>query len=128
MGQYLLKLQLLLGFAWPMDSQENCVLPASEAGRVGLLIEDEFSTATILVDVCEIQIDTIHTIPQHRQQGHASQLLSRICRAADLTQSQLNLKPEPSEHSPVDEKILRVWFHKFGFESSEDFMVRASVI
>jgi len=58
-----------------------------------------------------LQLVALQTAPEHRKQGHATSLLNAVCKEADEAKVILVLSPES------DDKLLREWYAKFGFEA-----------
>ena len=62
----------------------------------------------------------IYTLPSHRGDGLASQLVDKICKTADNLKLRVFVDPKPFDYSgeqpPLDNEALRCWYRvRFGF-------------
>ena len=124
-GQRLLKLQLLLGFPFPRDPETDAVRSAYEIATLPLFIHDEHCLATIIANEDVLELRTLETALGHRRRGHATKLMKRICRAADLLSSDIRLIPRPCDAASPDLAKLVDWFATFGFRQTSDGLVRS---
>lgn len=62
-----------------------------------------------------LQVTSIATDVDQRNQGHASALLKEICRRADMSMFMLVISPEPFGKRALDAKQLERWYEKLGF-------------
>lgn len=67
-----------------------------------------------------LELSSLRTAKDSRNQGHATALLKEVCRRADMSMYILVLSPEPFENSPLTAKDLERWYGKFGFERIQD--------
>lgn len=72
-----------------------------------------------------VHLGMIQTEEPQRGQGHASQLLERICSLADKVGVTLTLRAEPKARriGLVQEELVE-WYGRYGFEGSWEKMTR----
>lgn len=56
-----------------------------------------------------VEVSGVHTAPEQRGKGYASNLLNMICKEADLNRAVLLLQP--------DDDGLAKWYEKHGFQT-----------
>ena len=62
-----------------------------------------------------LEVKSVHTEPESRNKGHASQLLADVCKEADDSRTLLVLAPEPYDNGELNAEQLAAWYAKNGF-------------
>lgn len=90
----------------------------------GLIILGPSSLKLVPLAGCEdrdlLQIVSLATDVDSRQQGAATRLMQEVCRRADMSMLMLVVSPEPFGKRALDAKQLERWYEKFGFERIQD--------
>ena len=62
-----------------------------------------------------VELRSLRTEPDHRGEGHATNLMLATTLEADMHRYFLFLHVKPDEDGPLDEARLANWYNKFGF-------------
>ena len=83
----------------------------------------------VLIDNCllslknsfgRIYIEHIRSLPEFRNQGHASKLLKRLVDLADKMNVKLTLFADQTDNEGLSVHSLIDWYKKYGFEYKEE--------
>lgn len=92
-------------------------------------IEVRYKSASVTLVVWETEntISVSSLYSDHRQRGHASGVMERVCAIADSLEQNMVLRVAPyGDHPRMDQRDLKTFYKKFGFqENSYDIMSRA---
>lgn len=94
--------------------------------RNGRLFADAVLLNIRKVNSIEVRLLMIETLPEHMNQGKASEALSWLCEMADAYQLQISLCPVPQYSDTLTLMQLTAWYQKYGFVrlGYDDEMIR----